>query len=510
MNTITYRFPLNVARVDYQRTLQGFHTGEILSRRMVISLVRGTEPYELPMDNSVVATMYVKKPGAEPSINACEIDVENNVIVYNILEEDIDTPGIVELQLKLASQRQFEPEKVIVSPKFTMEVEATNVDDNVGTTTPTYTALTEALAKANEYYNQRLIRVGVSKDHVLQFEYANGVIYEVDVINEAVDAKWEETLDTLQAYVDSASTSATEAFNYMTDAAASKNEAETFKDSADTSATSAAASALDAHVSELTSEVNRKDAEAWAVGTRDGKPLEPGDPIYHKSARDWAESAEQIVVGGNVVLYTPQDRTEAEKVQVRANIGALASSEKGAANGVASLNENGKVPTAQLPEFSIEDAKDVSAADKSNGDVLTYKDGVWEAEPINMDAKADKVADATNGNFASLDANGNLKDSGNKATDFIPKVSGGTNGNFASLDANGKLKDSGKKAADFSESGHTHNVSDLTAGTFSDKVNANATAVASGESQIRNITLSTTDITAGAELATGDIYMVYE
>lgn len=33
-------------------------------------------------------------------------------------------------------------------------------------------------------------------------------------------------------------------------------------------------------------------------------------------------------------------------------------------------------------------------------------------------SKADKVSGATNGNFASLDANGNLKDSGKKATDF--------------------------------------------------------------------------------------------
>ena len=38
--------------------------------------------------------------------------------------------------------------------------------------------------------------------------------------------------------------------------------------------------------------------------------------------------------------------------------------------------------------------------------------------------KADKVAKATNGNFAALDADGNLKDSGKKAADFVAAEAG--------------------------------------------------------------------------------------
>jgi hypothetical protein len=73
--------------------------------------------------------------------------------------------------------------------------------------------------------------------------------------------------------------------------------------------------------------------------------------------------------------------------------------------------------------------------------------------------KADKVSGATNGNFAGLDANGNLTDSGSKASDFLTqhqdisgkadKVSGATTGHFAALDANGNLTDSGKSAGSF-------------------------------------------------------------
>lgn len=85
-----------------------------------------------------------------------------------------------------------------------------------------------------------------------------------------------------------------------------------------------------------------------------------------------------------------------------------------------------------------------------------------ELSPANVPdptGKADKVANATSGNFAGLDANGNLTDSGSKASDFLTshqdisgkadKVSGATNGNFASLDSNGNLLDSGHKHSDY-------------------------------------------------------------
>ena len=52
----------------------------------------------------------------------------------------------------------------------------------------------------------------------------------------------------------------------------------------------------------------------------------------------------------------------------------------------------------------------------------------------------------------------NAPDVSNKAD----KVTGATNGNFAGLDANGNLADSGKKAADFAEASHGHDLSSLT------------------------------------------------
>ena len=76
-----------------------------------------------------------------------------------------------------------------------------------------------------------------------------------------------------------------------------------------------------------------------------------------------------------------------------------------------------------------------------------------------ISGKADKVSNPTNGNFASLDSNGNIADSGHKHSDYITshqdisgkadKVSNPTNGNFASLDSNGNIADSGHKHSDY-------------------------------------------------------------
>ena len=66
---------------------------------------------------------------------------------------------------------------------------------------------------------------------------------------------------------------------------------------------------------------------------------------------------------GEIIEAQPINEMDA---QILANINAIAakisSSEKGVANGVASLDANGKVPSAQLPQ-------NISVTDDSNGNV---------------------------------------------------------------------------------------------------------------------------------------------
>ncbi len=81
------------------------------------------------------------------------------------------------------------------------------------------------------------------------------------------------------------------------------------------------------------------------------------------------------------------------------------------------------------------------------GNALKKKaDGLYVAETDTTD-KADKVASATEGNLAGLDAEGNLTDSGIAAENVATKVAGAVEGNLVTLDANGNIADSGVSAA---------------------------------------------------------------
>ena len=110
---------------------------------------------------------------------------------------------------------------------------------------------------------------------------------------------------------------------------------------------------------------------------------------------------------------------------------------------------------------------------------------------------SEKVSGATSGNFAGLDSNGNLTDSGKKAADFAAaghthsdkadKVSGATTGNLAGLDANGNLTDSGVAASNVMQK-----VASATAGNV-------ATLNASGEAQDSGTAL--TDVLVASDIS---------
>lgn len=144
--------------------------------------------------------------------------------------------------------------------------------------------------------------------------------------------------------------------------------------------------------------------------------------------------------------------------------GKIDSTEKGVANGVATLGGDGKVPSSQLPSY-VDDVVEYASlsafpATGESGKIYvaldTNKTYRWSGSAyieisssnvddvqvngtsvvnngianVDISGKADKVSSATNGNFAGLDSNGNLTDSGSKASDFgtYSKPSGGIPG----------------------------------------------------------------------------------
>ena len=80
--------------------------------------------------------------------------------------------------------------------------------------------------------------------------------------------------------------------------------------------------------------------------------------------------------------------------------------------------------TIEIAGYEVEVKVNIS---KEADNILVMKgDGLYvpKAKETDISGKADKVAEATDGNFAALDADGNLKDSGKKAADFVAAEAG--------------------------------------------------------------------------------------
>lgn len=76
--------------------------------------------------------------------------------------------------------------------------------------------------------------------------------------------------------------------------------------------------------------------------------------------------------------------------------------------------------TATVTVNGYEISVDVNVSTEADNALVKKADGLYvpKAEVVDISGKTDKVRDATAGNFAGLDANGNLTDSGKSANDF--------------------------------------------------------------------------------------------
>lgn len=330
MELVTHRISLDTLRNGVQRVLQGFQTGDEYSRQIEISLVSGSVSYELPLDN-ITAVMYVTVPGAlEPSINACEID--GNKIVYAIQPEDIAIEGSVSMQLKVIETRANGAEKVLVSPRFDLEVWESDVSDSGAEASTTFTALENAIAQAREMYNKTIAHIYLDDDNMFTVEYKDGTTYVSSVIADALSqiadiegyvARAEQAavvataaeLNVLDAEANAkvseqnaaasennAATSETNAAASEANAIAAENNATTAAATASTAASNASASEINAKSSETASkasETNAAASEVTASAAATTAVNAAANIVAHETnAHDYSIASQSYAVGG--------------------------------------------------------------------------------------------------------------------------------------------------------------------------------------------------------------------
>ena len=150
-----------------------------------------------------------------------------------------------------------------------------------------------------------------------------------------------QTKEACEAAATRAETAEHNADGHAASALASMNSAYTAADNASDYATLAQNRASDANASKLAAQAaacvaieDELKAEAWAVGTRDGVPVDSDDPAYHNNSKYYAELGQDVINDSITTLYTTWS---SEKINTQLS-------------GKASL-VNGKVPAAELPGF---------------------------------------------------------------------------------------------------------------------------------------------------------------
>lgn len=190
MESIIYRFSLDMTKSGIQKTLQGFGTGDAIARKLAITFVAGSNTYAIDADHTE-ALMYVEDPGTGVvSINKC--DIKDNVVYYKVVKSDVRSAGFELMQCKLITTNpNTGVRKVVAAPKFQLEIDETeNLDDIIeaeleeGTFEGTFSALEKAVARAQAYYHGRLVQIEFDEEFAFHAYYADGVEYVNDEMKE--------------------------------------------------------------------------------------------------------------------------------------------------------------------------------------------------------------------------------------------------------------------------------------------------------------------------------------
>ena len=296
----------------------------------------------LDLSNLLFAEILIKKADNFEADNGCVID--GNSIQYTLRTTDVSAIGTNVAQLQLT----FKDGQVLTTPSFEIEVYSKVLNQKVQQSLNEYTALTEQLVLINEIKsdveesaedaaasansaeiaaNSAAGYIGAISEYAATAEgyisQAGNYMYSAsdfasDAESEAAKAeslkettseylasaseyasvavvKASETADNVAVtseYIASASEYASTAASESYEASLYAGEANSLKVATSEHASYASSQASVANSCAMVADESAEDAEAWAVGKRDGVNVSSDDPAYNNSAKYWRDRAQ--------------------------------------------------------------------------------------------------------------------------------------------------------------------------------------------------------------------------
>lgn len=251
--------------------------GDANSRTIVATLWDGATPYSVPA-NAAVMVRFRKPDGTGGLYDATEagtaVTASGNTVTAPVATQMLAVAGVVQAEIDIYGTGSGKAADRLATFRFAVEVAPSVYPD--------------AQIISSDYFN-------IVADDIAKAVSAAAKAEEAE--KGAVAAK-----AAAEVYATEASEAKVAAENAKTAAQTAKTGAETAKGAAEDSA---------------------EDAEAWAVGQRNGADVPSTDPAYHNNAKYYKDQAKNVT-GGEFVSYgISQTLTDAQKQQARDNIDAL-------------------------------------------------------------------------------------------------------------------------------------------------------------------------------------------
>lgn len=320
--------------------------GDANTRTVVATLWDGAQPYTVPAASAVM--LRFRKPDGTGGLydtteSGAQVTVSGNTVTAPVATQMLAVAGVVQAQVDIYGTATGKAAEKLATFRFAVEVAPSVYPDAEIISSDYFNIIAADIGKAVEAAARAEAAQAASsaaqqgaesaRDDAVNAktaaESAKTAAVAAQNKSEAAQAKAETAQTAAEQSAAAAQTAKEGAETAQTGAQAAQAAAESAKAAAQAAQTSAEAARAGAETATGAAEDSAEDAEAWAVGQRNGADVPSTDPAYHNNAKYYKDQA-QTIAGGEFVSYgAPQSLTPAQQAQARDNINAPAPYEAG-------------------------------------------------------------------------------------------------------------------------------------------------------------------------------------
>ena len=320
--------------------------GDANTRTVVATLWDGAQPYTVPAASAVM--IRFRKPDGTGGLydtteSGAQVTVSGNTVTAPVATQMLSVAGVVQAQVDIYGTATGKAAEKLATFRFAVEVAPSVYPDAEIISSDYFNIIAADISKAVEaavraeaaQTGAEAARAGAEtarEDAVnakTAAESAKTASVAAQEKSEAAQTKAETAQTAAEQSAAAAQTAKEGAETAQSGAQAAQSAAESAKAAAQAAQTGAEAARAGAETAKGAAKDSAEDAEAWAVGQRNGTDVPSTDPAYHNNAKYYKDQA-QTIAGGEFVSYgAPQSLTAEQQAQARENINAPAPYEAG-------------------------------------------------------------------------------------------------------------------------------------------------------------------------------------